>query len=224
MAMEYYEGRKRAQGDEAAAAFARTMREQFGDVPLPSKESPDEIKRFSPEAREALEQEGYVIYGLSGQSIKTLREAGRRFDSTWHNAYPDFEALGSMRSAVAINPNKLFLPGSTKKTLAQQEEMVERYSKELARKVPGVRAIIGQAPDYVAVAFAHLDATKAKGEAEYLFGEKYELNCARTKTPISGSLIADVGSFDSYHGLDIRGLFAYKGASIVHAAPLVVPA
>lgn len=45
-------------------------------------EAPVEIKRFSQEAKEALEKQGFVIYGLTGQSIKTLRDAGRNFWST----------------------------------------------------------------------------------------------------------------------------------------------
>lgn len=160
-----------------------------------------------------------MIYGLTGQSIKTLRDAGRKFWSTWHNSLPDFEALGSMHSEVAINPNKLFLPKSNNKTLAQQEEMVGKFSEELGKKVRGVAAIIGQAPDYVELAFAHLDVKK-----EYLFGAKDNYNYARTKTPTGSSGVADVGDFSADVGLDVRDWVAGSGGDGVHAAPLVVPA
>ena len=177
-----------------------------------------EIKRFSKEQKEALEKQGFVIYGLTGQSIKTLRDAGRKFWSTWHKELPDFEALGSMHSEVAINPNKPFLPKSNNKTLAQQEDMVGKYSAEVAKKVPGVKAIIGQAPDYVELAFAHLDSTK-----EYLFGAKDNYDYARTKTPTSSSGVADVGDFRADVGLGVNDWDAGHGDGIVHAAPLVVP-
>lgn len=183
-----------------------------------SQKTPVEIKRFSQEAREALEKQGLVIYGLTGQSIKTLRDSGRKFWSRWHEDLPDFEALGSMYSEVAINPNKLFLPESNNKTLSQQEDMVEKFSKELGKKVQGVKAIIGQAPDYAELAFAHFDATE-----EYLFGAKYNYDYVRTKTPTSGSNVANVGRFFADLGLGVNRWSAGNGLGFVHVAPLVVP-
>lgn len=185
---------------------------------LISPEAPVEIKRFTQEQREALEKEGFVIYGLTGQSIKTLRESGRKFWSNWHNALPDFEALGSMHSEVAINPSKLFLPRSNDKTLAQQEEMVSKFSQDIGKKVQGVKAIIGGVPDYAELAFVHLDATQ-----EYLFGAKYNYNYARTKTPTSSSDVAHVGNFDRDDGLVADDWRRDVGDGGVHAAPLVVP-
>lgn len=181
-------------------------------------EAPVEIKRFSQEAREALEKQGFVIYGLTGQSLKTLRDSGRKFWTDWHKELPDFEALGSMRSEVAIIPSKLFLPESNNKTLLQQEAMVEELSQEVGKKVQGVKAIIGEAPDYEELAFAHLDATK-----EYLFGEEDYYNYARTKTPTSGSNVASVGSFSADDGLFVNDWLAGIGLDDVPAAPLVVP-
>ncbi len=183
-------------------------------------EAPVEIKRFSAEQREALEKQGFVIYGLTGQSIKTLRDAGRKFWSTWHQdpQFADFEALGSMHSEVAINPNKLFLPNSNNKTLKQQEDMVEKFSQKLGKKVQGVKAVIGQASDYEELAFAHLDATK-----DYLFGAKDNYDYARTKTSTSGSHVADVGDFRADSGLYVGRWYADVGDDLVHAAPLVVP-
>lgn len=172
--------------DIAFPSFAAPVEKQVVKTP----ETPVEIKRFSQEQREALEKQGFVIYGLTGQSIKTLRDNGHKFWSDWHKSLPDFEALGSMHSEVAINPSKPFLPKSNNKTLAQQEDMVGKFSEELGKKVKGVKAIIGQAPDYVELVFAHLDSTK-----EYLFGAKDNYDYARTKTPTGGSHVAYVGSF-----------------------------
>lgn len=200
------------------AVFDAVKADGFQDIPLQTPERQLEIKRFSQEAKEALEKRGFVIYGLTGQSIKTLRDAGRQFWSTWHKDFPGFETLISMHSEVAIKPNKLFLPKSNNKTLPQQEKMVGKFSEELGKKVKGVKAIIGQAPDYVELAFAHLDSTK-----EYLFGAKYNYDYARTKTPTSSSRVAVVGHFRADDGLGVAYWGAVHGGDFVHAAPLVVP-
>lgn len=178
-----------------------------------------EVKRFSPEARQALEKKGYLIYQLTGQSIKSLREAGKSFCSTWHKDYPDFETLPSRHSEVAINPNQLFLPGSNWKTLPEQEVAVAGFSHRLNQNVKEAEAIIGEAPDYVELAFVHLNAT-----GEYLFGKKYNFDYARTKTRASGSNVALVGYFDSDNGLVVRNWVHGYGHGFVWAAPLIVPA
>ncbi|MDO8620920.1 MAG: hypothetical protein Q7R31_01430 [Candidatus Levybacteria bacterium] len=225
MSMQHLENELRRTGDPRKQAFADVIagihKSLGSDIPLPSVATPEkqlEIKRFSQEQREALEKQGFVSYGLTGQSIKALRDSGHKFWSDWHKSLPDFEALGSMHSEVAINPSKLFLPKSNNKTLAQQEEMVSKFSEELGKKVKGVKAIIGQAPDYVELAFAHLDATK-----EYLFGAKDNYDYARTKTPTGGSYVASVGRFIAADGLGVGSWDAGYGYGGVHAAPLVVP-
>ena len=217
MTLERWRLGQLARGNSAAVKMAEVLIDQFGDIPLPSPEASVEIKRFSPEQREALKKEGYLIYSLTGQSIKTLRESGCKFWSAWHGQFPDFEALVSRQSEVAINPNRLFLRRSNYKTLRQQEAMVEEFSQELGKKVPGVKAIIGQAPDYIELAFRHLDATK-----NYLFGAKYNYGYARTKTSKGSSIVADVGHFDADFGLDVSWN-AVHGYGHVHAVPLVVP-
>src|SRR3989304_1069035 len=101
----------------------------FQDIPpqqTPKETAPVEVKRFSDEARESLTKEGYVIYALSGQLIRSLRESDRKFWSTWHrdSQYEVFETKSSMASEVAIKPDALFIPKSNNKTLRQQEGMV----------------------------------------------------------------------------------------------------
>lgn len=237
VAMQHLENGLRGTGDprdlKRADIIAAMLKDRGRDIPLPSaaipvdasqtaqvqKETvPVEIKRFSEEQREALEKQGFVIYALTGQSIKTLREAGRKFCLTWRNKHPDFEALGSMQSEVAINPSKLFLPKSNNKALAQQENMAEKFSQELGKTVKGVKAIIGQAPDYLELAFAHLDSTK-----EYLFGAKDKYDYVRTKTPTSSSYVAVVHLFDADSGLDVSYWFRDNGLVNLYAASLVVP-
>ena len=176
-----------------------------------------ETKTFTQEQREALEKQGYVIYTLTGQSIKSLREAGRRFWSTWHRGEP-IEELTSIRSEVAINPNKLFLPKSNNKTLSQQEKMVAQHSARLAKKIKGVEAILGEAPDYIELVFAHLDVT-----GQGLFGKDYDHNYARTKTPTVDSFVAGVGNFRAGDGLCVGYWDRDYDSSCLLASPLVVP-
>ena len=123
-----------------------------------------------------------------------------------------------MASEVAIKPDALFIPKSNNKTLRQQEGMVAKFSTDLSKKVKGVEAIIGEAPDYVELAFAHLDAT-----GDRLFGEKYDYNYARTKTPTVGSSVALVGHFNAVDGLVVNHWHRGLGSSDVFASPLVVP-
>jgi len=215
--LEKWSGHQRSKGNKFAADCADLLRSQFGDLPLTGEGEQTGIRRFSDEARESLAKERYIIYSLRGQSIQTLRVAGSPFWSAWHHDYPDFEALQSRMSEVAINPSQLFLPKSNSKTLAQQLEMVAHFSQDLSRKVPGVEAVIGEAPDYVELAFTHLGATGKR-----LFGKDYNYDYARTVTRV-GSSVALVGGFGAGDGLDVDRWPPDSGGSYLWAAPLVVP-
>ena len=229
--MERWIGEQARQGNEPAVQMGRTLLNLYGEVALPNpvadlppalasqKELPPiEVRRFTDEARATLEKEGYVVDTLTSQSIATLRSKGMPFWSSWHKDYPQFEALTSMSSEVAIHPEKLFLPKSNNKTLAQQEQLINKFSQELSKKVPGVDAIMGGMADYADLAFAHLEAT-----GDRLFGEKYDYNYARTNTPTVGGLVANVGSFGPSDGLAVVSWHRGRGYSRVFAAPLVVP-
>jgi len=176
------------------------------------------IQSFPIETQRALRKEGFLIYPLTGQSMKSSREAGEKFLTTWHKAYPDFEALTSRLNQLAINPQNLFLPDSNKKTLSKQEEMVAVFSQEISRRIKGVRAIIGEAPDYIELAFAHLKET-----GEYLFGKKYNYDYARTKTLINDSEAVNVGRFSHKFGLQIIRLRPNHRFKFVWAVPILVP-
>ena len=224
MAMEFVERQLRASKDprdqERADVVSAMLKARGKDVPLPiAKETtPVEVRRFSQEAREALKREGFAVYELTGQSIASVRDSGRKFWTTWHRDYPDFEALTSMHSEVAINPGKLFIPKSNNKTLVQQEDLIARLSQDLGNRVQGVEAVMGDAADYVDLAFTHLNAT-----GNYLFGEKDGYNYARTKTPTVGSDVADVRSFDPADGLNVSRWGRVSSHVNVFAPPLVVP-
>lgn len=220
MTLESAVGGLRQTGDpvdaERANIIAEMLKTRGKDIPLPTKEVLLEINRFTPEARKALEKKGYLIYELSGQSIRTLRNADKPFWSTWHKDYPVLEDMRSRITEVAFNPSQLFIPGSNNKTLKEQEDMVEQFSKGL--KVKGAEAIIGEMPDYVELAFTHLDST-----GDRLFGEKYSFNYTRTVTPTSEFVVALVGCFDADYGLHVNRWDRDRGRDGLYVAPLVVP-
>lgn len=176
-----------------------------------------EVKRFSDEAWEALTEKGYVIYELTGQSISDLRASGFKFSSDWHTAYPNFEASPSRRSEVAIlNPGQPYIYESRNEILRWQEAFIARYSIET--EVNGVQVIMGNAPDYIELAFTHLKAT-----SERLFGEKYGSAFVRTKSKIKRNDYAVVGNFDKDKGLEIRLLNAKSKFVDLFAVPLITP-
>lgn len=118
------------------------------------EEQPD-IKRFLTEQKEALEKEGYKIFTLSGESVKSLKHKGRGFYEGLSRY--SLESKTSIHSEVAINPYRFFLPNSSNKTLEEQEKMIAELTSIIGTKVSGVEAIIGEVPDYAELAFAHQD-------------------------------------------------------------------
>lgn len=185
----------------------------------PEGSRPTEVRRFSEEARKALEGQGYIVYELFGKSIAQLRSEGNPFSSTWHNDYPNFEAIAAGATEAALNPKNLFLKKSNRKTPFEHEEMVAYFSQKLAKKIPGVRAIIGEASQYAELAFSHYKATGVR-----LFGEKYNYDYVRTKTPGVGSDVAYVGRFGNGGLGVVSRWYASVGHGYLWAAPLVVPA
>lgn len=178
-----------------------------------------EVKIFSPKSKEALVGKGYVIYLLRKQSIVMMRTAGRRFYASLigGDLPKDVLNLVSMQSEVAINPNRLFLPNTNFKIQEEQEEMLGRFSQELQRQIPGVCAILGEAPDYLDIVFQHLDIT-----GEKLFGERQDFHYTRTKTRTVGRHGIIVGHH-SEEGINITDWFSTSPGERLWAAPLIKP-
>lgn len=217
MSLERWELQMRQRGEDHAADIASVLRGEYGDVPLPIAEALPEIRRFTPEARQGLEEAGFAIYSLTGKSIKTLKDRGKPFWSTWHKDNLGFEAMVSRFSEVAINPGQLFLPESNEKTLIEQKKMVNEFSEGL--EIKGTKAIIGVMPDYTELTFAHLDATDG-----YLFGEEFRYRYTRTQTPIDDSnVVAKIGFFHADCGLVIGKSLPDRGETDLFIAPLIVP-
>jgi len=184
------------------------------DVELQAPETREE-GTFTSEQTRLLEEEGYQIYTLTGESIATLKAKGFKFWSTWHEQNPQFETLQSRVGQVAIktDPDEFFIPDSNNKTLDKQLEMVEEQNKALSQRISGVKAILGEAADYIELAFQNNE----------LFGEKYDYNYTRTQTPTVGSHVATVGDFNPDNGLSVNYWHRAHGHDFVWASPLVVP-
>src|SRR5689334_1407023 len=103
-------------------------------------EAQREVNRFTSDAREKLERRGYLIYSLTGQSLKTLRHAEKPFWTNWHSR-EDFEEISSRLSEVAVDPVNLFLPHSRRKSIEKHEELIAKFSLELQQYVEGVKAV-----------------------------------------------------------------------------------
>lgn len=207
--------------EERADQIAVMLKGRGKDIALPVAES--RIRRpLSTEEKEVLAKEGLTaVYPLTGESIADQKEKGRNF---WYIVQSDNNSLVTLRSmigdvAVDPRPDKFLLAKSNKLTLDQQLEMVAEFSHKLQRrlKTDSVEAILGQAPDYTELVFAHLDKT-----GQRFFGEKYSYNYARTQTPTVGSNVADVGGFDADNGLGVDGWRRGGGNGGVFAVPLVV--
>jgi hypothetical protein len=97
--------------------------------------------------------------------------------------------------------------------------MVEKFGRKIAGEVKGITAILGSAPDYTELAFAHQDQ-----RGQRLFGEDFNYDYTRTTTPTGGSGVAIVGRFDADDGLRVSIWPRDDRNGGLWAAPLVVPA
>lgn len=227
MAMNYSERELRKLVDEDLAktipGVHDVFRQRHPDIPLAGAvivpEAPKiEITPFTQKQLKGLRKEGLLPdYNLTRKSLATLRKDGNPFWLTWHKDYPEFEAVHSRGSAVAFNPDNPFLPGSNNKTLEQQLEMVAEYNQELQQRVPGVMAILGEAPDCAELAFTHFKQT-----GRYLFGSEHGYNYTRTQTRV-GCLVAVVGGFSPVGGLSVGRWNPDSRGDDLFAAPLIVP-
>lgn len=172
-----------------------------------------EAKSFSSEDRKALEK-GYLVYAPRGVSIKTLRGEGRRF---WYVNSMFEDLTSTLKSEVAIMKG-LFLPKSFNKLPEQQIDMVEKFSRRLKKKIPGVQAIVADEPSvWAEIYHLHFDAT-----GDVLFGSPdflYTITRAH-----AGSGFARFGRAGADSGPHVHAWspgYRYHDVGVV---PLVVPA
>ena len=107
----------------------------------------------------------------------------------------------------------------------EEEEMIAKFSEAKALEIPGIKAIIGQAPDYAALAAAHFNNTQ-----EELFGKKYDYGLTITNTSINTAGFDTrrvlVGDYDAKNGLFVGVLGRGRGGlrGDIFVTPLLVPA
>jgi len=118
---------------------------------------------------------GYHIYTLTGASITQLIEAGNPIYHSWQQT-AKFENETSPAIEVAINPEGLFLKNSNNRTMANQDRMLENFSRGISRKIKRIKAIKGYANQYSEITALHQEAT-----GESLFGKNYNLGYTRTE-------------------------------------------
>lgn len=179
------------------------------------------INRFLPVEKRILRKAGFIILNLTGRSIRELRELGYLIDTTLGEQYPGFEDLRSISSEVAIYPEDLFLKESSKKSLSEQMDLVENYSKSLQYNIEwsGMRAIMGQAVDYIELAFSYSQKKRKK-----LFGKRNNFDFTRTATRLnSGDESFAVVGRNEDNGLIVYGLDPNEVRYDLHVAPLLVP-
>lgn len=189
------------------------------------------IKEFSAEAKETLEKEGYLIYSLTGKSIKDLKNEGMEFDEYLNihsGGFPVFENSKSMQSEIAIKSKELFLRHATGKNFDQQKAVVENFSQKISHKIKGVKAVIGEVSDYAELSFTYLNKT-----GKNLFdavGKEYDYGCyTRTKTLTPEGIVGTVAIFgrtdpDSNLSIYNGGIDNLTRGRNVSIAPLIVPA
>lgn len=192
-------------------------------------------ERFTDEEKEALRNDGAVIYLLHGETILSQKESQRAKGKPSFGYVVDagerLLALPSRKIEVAIypDPEKFFVPGSFNKSVKKQEEKVMQDARELRLRL-NLSAVTEIIPDEAAtlseIGFQHLDATGV-----WLFGKEYAVAqgldwvYGRTKNPTnaSGSIVAYVGNAYPDSGLDVGGWRRDDGLHSVGALRLVVP-
>lgn len=208
----------RNQGKVSLADAIRSLHDLNGED-IPFEEKKQTVIRFSEEQRKVLEHKGYLIYGLTGQTIASLRDAGNPFFSAWHKGEA-FEQQESMRTDVAFNPGRLFLQMSANKTLAEQLEMVNKFTNKYWLRTRELTYVLGNAADYAELAFSHLAAT-----GKWLFGSDYDFDYTRTTTltSIDRTEMAVVGDFSNRDGLFIGHWDRDDHFGRLKVAPLIIP-
>lgn len=188
---------------------------------IASSESENPIS-FTEQARKELEDRGFCIVKLTGNSIAQFRASNPK-DTTlyniWSSFFPVFEGISSRGTEIAFDPSpdRFFIPNSGNSTFYEQLALIEEYSDGLG--IDGTRAIMGEAADYVDLAFTYRNNT-----GEFLFGPKYDNRLARTQTSLFYDKII-VGHFDPKAGLRIGRWVPERieGLDHVFAVPLIVP-
>jgi len=161
MGMQWLETELRETGDsqdvDRANQIAAMLADRGKDFPLPGTEQLSGAKKFSREARIALETGGFRIYELTGQTTATIPTLGGQINPTWAGDWPQIHKVESRQSEIAIIWGNPFLPDTKNENIAKQKVELAKFNRLLSQTVPGVKAILGNALDYAELAARSAD-------------------------------------------------------------------
>lgn len=171
---------------------------------------------FSPEARSSLEKQGYLIYPLTGISLRKQVEAGKPIRTDYWLNDKNFGSKNLPPLQVAFNPKQLFVPYSHDRNRYDQIVAMSKFNAKLG--ISGVMVAFLDA-DYISeLVFSRLDKT-----GERLFGENVNNHLTRTKSGIGAFGELAIGDF-SKERLNIIPCSATQPFISVGAALFIVPA
>ena len=149
--------------NQEAVKIIKALQEKFGE---PNIEH-ESIPQFTHEDAEKLIQKGFHIFTLTG---KNLNELATNFEVSPFSSFSKkfgkhifFDPQGlspnehSISSEVAVftEPRKILLNRSSRKTYPERLKRVSEYSRSLQKELDTkhLKAIMGNIPDYVELAF-----------------------------------------------------------------------
>ena len=179
-----------------------------------------EYRRFSLAQKELLKQEGGFIIPSNGETINDLKKRRKKFWTKQQEDFPLLKTFPSLRSEIAIFPDRFYLPKSNNKTFREQEAMVVQFEQELKEQydLEKVKAVLGNTPTHAFIAFSYHAETGKR-----LHGKEYNYAYVRTKNPPAiNPRIVDVGFFSDQNELGIN-CHPEQNDYLVYAAPLILP-
>lgn len=227
MSMQESSRGQRATGDRARATWAAVIdriRESRGsDIPLPITEAHTEIQRFTPEQVLGLKTIEFdlIVPTFSKSMDQLVREERKRFGHV--------EKSKSLRyvvppaAEVAVRSGQLALPGSNRRFIEDQRQMVADFEKAARKKrmpkgatLTGIDFGLDHASTHAQIDFGF----QAQNGGKPLYEDMY----ARTKDPECGFYVAGVGRNPGDSRLRVDVWPANAGFRNVWAVPVARPA
>lgn len=175
----------------------------------------EKVSRFTDLQKVQIAALGYSIFELHGESVNSLKGKGMSFWSRWHED-KDFEMKVGRLGDVAINTKNLFLPHSGGRSIFEQLKIVNNFNNEINQKIPGVRAVIGTAFDYIDLEFQYQKTTGV-----WLF-RRHENNYNAITTSMKDGWPLFVG--ESYsESVYISYRLRHSDSDDIRVAPLIIP-
>src|SRR3989338_7936861 len=181
---------------------------------------------FDIKLRERLQDSGIWVTTLEMESVQSLSAQGRtdgkglKFATDWHTEDPYLEALRSPSMEVAIDPAVGLIDGSEYKGFIEHMLIVDRYSRQIARRYPGVRAEIAVMPVYAELAARNLLET---GRFLFPYMGDRRFTATTTSTGRKKFALAVAGSHSPEEGFALD-IWLGTPDMRVSVMPVIVPA